>query len=84
MKETIKALFSGKIYPFENCKLKNNEFLKTRELLSQKREELLEIVENEKLEEYDSLLSELNYYYQEDYFCQGLELGMKLIIEVLA
>ncbi len=83
MKETIKALFAGKLCPFENSGIQSDKYLKIWKQLSKKRQELLKLVDNKNLEEYDSLLSELSYYHEEDYFCQGFQLGVKLIMEAL-
>lgn len=83
MKETIKALFSGKLYPFENCNIQSEQFESVKKKLSEMRQELIKIINNDKLEEYDNLVSELNFYFCEHYFCQGFELGMKLAIETI-
>ena len=83
MKETIKALFTGKIYPLEQCNIQDEEFLKLRKKLSEKRQVLLKKVDSNLLEEYDNLVSELNFYFCQHHFCQGFETGMKLTVEAI-
>ena len=83
MKETIKALFAGKIYPLEQCNIQDEEFLKLRKKLSEKREQLTQVIDSDLLDEYDSLFSELNFYFCQHHFCQGFETGMKLTVEAI-
>ena len=86
MKETIKELFYGNIYPSERCGNNNAEIKALAKKLSEKRELLCKKLteeQKEMLEEYDEISCELHSIFNEQFFVDGFSLGARLIKEAI-
>ncbi len=86
MKETIRELFYGNIFPSERCGNSNAEIKKLSKRLSEAREKLCEgFTEEQKalLEQYDDLSCELHSIFNEEFFVDGFSLGAKIVKEAI-
>ena len=86
MKETIRKLFYGNIFPSERCGNGNLEVKTLARKIGEKRELLCECLNEEQkeiLEEYDELLSELHSFFNEEFFVDGFSLGAKIVKEAI-
>ncbi len=86
MKETIRELYYGNIFPCERCGSNNSEIKSLAKKLGECRERLTnELTDKQKklLEEYDNLSSELSCLYHEEFFAEGFSLGAKIVKEAI-
>ena len=86
MKETIRQLFYGNIFPSERCGNGKEEVKTLARKIGEKRELLCQgLTEEQKkiLEEYDDLLAELHSFFNEEFFVDGFSLGAKFIKEAI-
>lgn len=86
MKETIRQLFYGNIFPCERCGIEKAEIKTLARKVGEKRELLCKgLTEEQKtiLEQYDDLLGELHSFFNEEFFVDGFSLGAKFIKEAI-
>ena len=86
MKETIRELFYGNIFPSERCGNNNTEIKALTKRLCEGRGKLCNSLSNEQkelLEQYDDLIGEMYSLYNEEFFVYGFSLGAKIIKESL-
>ena len=84
MKETIRQLFYGNIFPCERCGNNNVEIKSLSRKLIESREKLRECLTEEQkslLEQYDDMTYELHALYNEEFFVEGFSLGAKIVKE---
>lgn len=85
MKETIRQLFYGNIFPCEMCG-NTAEIKSLSRKLIESREKLLECLTEEQkslLEQYDDMTCELYALYNEEFFVEGFSLGAKIVKEAI-
>ena len=86
MKETIRQLFYGNIFPCERCGNDNEEIKSLSRKLIESRENLCKnLTEEQKefLERYDDISCELHALFNEEFFVSGFSLGAKFIKEAI-
>ena len=86
MKETIRELFYGNIFPCEMCGNNNDEIKSLSRKIIESREKLCEnFTEEQKelLERYDDISCELHSLFNEEFFVCGFSLGAKLTKEAI-
>ena len=86
MKETIRELFYGNIFPCEMCGNNNHEIKKITKRLNEAREKLCEGFTEEQialLEIYDDVSLELHAIFNEEFFVDGFSLGAKIVKEAI-
>ena len=86
MKETIRQLFYGNIFPSERCGNSNTEIKALSRKIIESRERLCEnFTEEQKalLEQYDDISCELHSLFNEEFFVCGFSLGAKIVKEAI-
>lgn len=86
MKNTIRELWNGELYPMSICGVGNSEITRLETLMIEQRERLEEMLKGEEKEafkKHSAHMDELISAKEEQAFCDGFSLGMKIIAEAL-
>ncbi|MBE6674087.1 MAG: hypothetical protein E7596_03150 [Ruminococcaceae bacterium] len=84
MKDNIKNLYRGNIFPTEKCGMSNNEIKRLSRLLNNCFEELKAILPENNLpllQHLEELSTDLSIQYYEEFFTEGFKLGFRLAAE---